>query len=264
MPSYREDAYRDKLKEQVLRLDSIDNIKPISNSVLVLIEEMHDEITHGTLTLKLDTSFEVGKHAPNKGTVIRVPEKFVYSKKASLNTGDWDTDIEIEEGDLVWFDYLTGLECNKVECKGKLYYILPYYTLYVAKKIIKGGFEWSDEGDGRSSVNFKKGKGPFNVEKIIPLNGYILCEPIINTEKYIDFEFEREEAKYAMVAYVGSCNKKYRGFRYHDDPAVQVGCKVIYGMATNLWLEQEEHSSFNGKKRYRITQRRYLTGIIET
>ena len=134
MPSYREDAQPDKIKEQVLQLDSLDNFKPISNSVLVRIDDRHDEITYGTLTLKLDTSFEVGKHAANKGVVIKVLEKYIYSEKPLLNTGGWDTDIEVEEGDLVWFDYLAGIECNQVECKGKLYYILPYHTLYVAKR----------------------------------------------------------------------------------------------------------------------------------
>jgi len=235
MPSYREDAQPDKIKEQVLQLDSLDNFKPISNSVLVRINEMHDEITYGTLTLKLDTSFEVGKHAANKGVVIKVPEKFVYSKTPNINTSDWDTDIEAEEGDLVYFDYLSGIECNKVECEDKLYYILPYHTLYILKR----------------------------KNKVIPLNGYVLLEPVIKEEGYKDFKFDREQAKYATVAYSGSCNKKYRNKQYFDDSAIKAGEKVIYGKVSGLFLEQEEHSSFNGNKRYRIIQRRYLTGIIE-
>jgi len=235
MPSYREDAQPDKIKEQVLQLDSLDNFKPISNSVLLRIDEMHDEITYGTLTLKLDTSFEVGKHAANKGVVIKVPEKFVYSDKSSLNTGDWDTNIEVKEGDQVWFDYLTGIECNQIECKGKLYYVLPYHTLYVTRR----------------------------KEEVIPLNGYVLLEPIIKEEGYKDFKFERERAKYAMVAYSGSCNKRYHNKQYYDDPDIKAGEKVIYGKVSGLFLEQEEHSSFNGNKRYRIIQRRHLTGIIE-
>jgi len=235
MPSFREDVSIDKIKEQVLQLDSLDNFKPISNSVLVRIDDRHDEITYGTLTLKLDTSFEVGKHAANKGVVIKVPEKFVYSNKPLPNTGDWDTEIEVEEGDLVYFDYLTGIECNQIECKGKLYYVLPYHTLYVVRR----------------------------KEEVIPLNGYVLLEPIIKEEGYKDFKFDRERAKYAIVAYSGSCNKKYRNKQYYDDPAIKAGEKVIYGKVSGLFLEQEEHSSFNGDKRYRIIQRRHLTGIIE-
>ena len=235
MPSFREDVSIDKIKEQVLQLDSLDNFKPISNSVLVRIDDRHDEITYGTLTLKLDTSFEVGKHAANKGVVIKVPEKFVYSNKPLPNTGDWDTEIEVEEGDLVYFDYLAGIECNQIECKGKLYYVLPYHTLYVVRR----------------------------KEEVIPLNGYVLLEPIIKEEGYKDFKFDRERAKYAIVAYSGSCNKKYRNKQYYDDPDIKAGEKIVYGKVSGLFLEQEEHSSFNGDKRYRIIQRRHLTGIIE-
>jgi len=235
MPSYREDAQPDKIKEQVLQLDSLDHFKPISNSVLVRIDDRNDEITYGTLTLKLDTSFEIGKHAANKGVVIKVPEKFVYSKIPNINTSDWDTEIEVEPGDLVWFDYLSGIECNQIECKGELYYVLPYHTLYVSRR----------------------------KEEVIPLNGYVLLEPIIKEEGYKDFKFDRERAKDAIVAYSGSCNKKYRNKQYYDDPAIKAGEKVIYGKVSGLFLEQEEHSSFNGKKRHRIIQRRYLTGIIE-
>ena len=242
MPSYREDAHRDKIKEQTIKLESINSVKLINNSVLVLIEDRHDEITYGTLTLKLDTSFEPGIHAANKGVVVGVPDRYIYNEKPLPNTGDWDTDIEIEEGDLDWFDYLTGIECSKIECKDKLYYILPYHTIYVSKR----------------------GK------KVIPLNGYVLLDPIIETKGYGSFKFEREHPKCAIVAYSGSCNKRYRPSQskmgktfYHDDPAVKVGCKVVYAMPVNLFLEQEEHSSFNGNKRYKITQRRFLTAIIE-
>jgi len=235
MPSYREDAQPDKIKEQVLQLDSLDNFKPISNSVLLRIDEMHDEITYGTLTLKLDTSFEIGKHAANKGVVIKVPEKFTYSEKPSLNTGDWDTTIEVIPNDLVYFDYLTGLECSKIECEDKLYYILPYHTLYVARR----------------------------KEEVIPLNGYVLLEPIINKEGYKDFKFDREEGKFATVAYAGSCNKKYRNKQYFDDPAIKDGERVIYGKVSGLFLEEEEHSSFDGEKRFRVIQRCHLTGIME-
>jgi len=243
MPSYGEGTHIDKIKEQTIKLDSLDLFKPINNNVLVRIDDRHDEITYGTLTLILDTSFEPGIHAENKGVIVKVPDKFVYSEKPLPNTAEWDTDIEVEEGDLVWFDYLTGIECSKVECQEKLYYILPYHTLYVARRR----------------------------EEVVPLNGYVLCQPIINKEKFIEFEIEREDAKYATVKYAGSCNKRYRHSQnkwgksfYHDDPAVQAGCKVIYGMPINLWLEQEEHSSFNGKERYRIVQRRHLLGIMET
>lgn len=231
-----EPGYRDKVKEQTIQLDGLDNFKPINNSVLVRIDDRHDKITHGTLTLHLDTSFEVGKHAANKGVVIKVPDKFVYSEKPLPNTGEWDTEIEVEENDLVYFDYLTGIECSKIECKGELYYVLPYHVLYVARR----------------------------GEAVIPLNGYVLCSPIIKEEGYKDFKFERENPKYAIVEYAGSCNKRYRQKRYYDDPEVRVGCKIVYGLPVNLFLEQEEHSSFNGTKRYKIVQRRHLTGIMET
>jgi len=265
MPSYREDAQPDKIKEQVLQLDSLDNFKPISNSVLVRIDDRHDEITYGTLTLKLDTSFEVGKHAANKGVVIKVPEKFVYSKTPNINTSDWDTEIEVEEGDLVYFDYLAGIECNQIECKGELYYVLPYHTLYVAKRT----YVWDCIGGINGEVLLGKDgheyvwEPPGEWYRTIPLNGYVLLEPVIKEEGYKDFKFEREKAKYAIVAYSGSCNKRYRNKQYYDDPAIKAGEKVIYGKVSGLFLEQEEHSSFNGDKRYRIIQRRHLTGIIE-
>jgi len=243
MPNYRDDVHIDKLKEQVLKMDSLDNFKPINNSVLVHINDRHDEITYGTLTLKLDTSFEPGIHAENKGVVVKVPDKYIYSEKPLPNTGDWETEIEVQPGDQVWFDYLTGIECSKIECDDKLYYVLPYHTLYIAKR----------------------------KDKVIPLNGYVLCSPIIREEGYKEFKFEREEAKFAVVAYAGSCNKRYRSSQnklgkifYHDDPEVKVGCKVVYGMSINLFLEQEEHSSFNGNERYRIVQRRHLSAIMET
>jgi len=284
--------YFDKTKVATIKLDSIKDYRPLNNHVLILINQVHDEIKLGNgKTLFLDNSFEPGAHAQNSGIIVRVPDKFISSEKRNLSSdvSDWDTEIEVKPGDKVWFDYLTGIECNKIECEDRLYYSIPYHCLYVVKrimgnintvdwmaeaKIIKDPkSEWADPE--KTKVVLTRGevcpvdeKG--NYHKIIPLNGYLLCTPIIDKEKFIDFEIKKENTTYAIVAYAGNCNKKYRPLEtrkgivyYYDDPEITAGKKIIYSLPYSISLENPLHRSFDGDKEYRIVQRRFVRGIVE-
>lgn len=58
----------------------------------------------GDQSVRMDTSYEIEKHAPQSGTVISVPDELDY-EVSGLPEIDFDTVLEIKPGDRIIFDY---------------------------------------------------------------------------------------------------------------------------------------------------------------
>lgn len=226
-----------KLKEEdhIEEIDDIRNYRPIHNKVVV------KQLTDNTIKRIADveivfpTHVRIGKvaarNAVRYGEVISVPEKYVSRGSGKYQTR-WDTDIEIQPGDIVWCES-TGLHKAErfVDDQGNLYYVVDYQHLVVAKR---------------------------NGE-VIMLNGRILLDLVEKPSKSL-IHTSRHPTFICRVVHTGSSNSNYR-FPGFEDPDIKVGDLVCIPPTKYFQLEDSLWRAFGGN--YYYTQKHQIVGIIE-
>ena len=224
---------------EYIELPSISHFKPINNLVLIHItpseyERLASGIFLGDVESITDEHrrYEPAEHAVRMGRVVAVPDVFQYTKTPNIGS-DWDTEIEIEVGDLVWFSHTDAYNAQLVRCSGEWYYMMRYTNLILAKR-------------GNS---------------IIMLNGYLLADPVYRYIKHplligvIDKELDYSTA---IVTHAGK-PVRYKSSFYTSNEDIDVGDKVMLANAKAfIWLESDLHLMLDGKK-HRVIQRRYVT-----
>ena len=116
---------------------------------------------------------------------------------------------DVKPGDLVWFDYLSGINAKLFDVKGKYYYLLEYSSLIVRKR-----------GD-----------------EVMPLNGMVLCEPIFKTERLGAYEVELVDPNNAIIRYMQGSD---------ENAELKPGDK-IFTKSPVMFLEDKTHLFFDGK-----------------
>jgi hypothetical protein len=174
------------------------------------------------------------------GRVWKAPQRLYFNPK-DKDSMDWDTDCEIEKGDIVWFGIIESNNALEIECEGTIYKILPYSDLYVARK---GGF------DGEA----------------VCLNGYVLIEPA-KGNKISDLDFISEDKidkVKGIVRYFGSCNRRYRNKHYADIRDLRIGDLVLIDpRARPFPLERKSYlARFDGDNLYLVIQRRRIEMVL--
>jgi len=191
-----------------------------------------DEIrTKSGHVLYLDVRFEEYLHAQTAGIVSHAPEKLRFNGDPERNSMDFDTDIEVKEGDVVIFNYLAAKLARK---EGRILdggmLLIPYDKIYVAMR-----------GD-----------------EVIPVNGHILVEPEYETVESTviipDSNIDRSK-QLGRILYAGKPNKGYRndlfvkGFTSPDTP-VNVGQRILFHWTDAIPLQpvQEIHGEVTREK----------------
>jgi co-chaperonin GroES (HSP10) len=203
--------------------------------------------TPGGLSLYIDTDFEPEKHTVVTGTVEAIPPKLDWKQLP------WKTEIEVQVGDRVVMYYMAVMNCMAKEQRryiremGRTYIFLKYSNIYAAIR------------DGQ----------------IIPVNGYILAEPIPDPwhEKFKNdalakgielVELETKSNKnvvFAKLVHVGKPIELYRDNYLCDDHIdVSQGDEVILKKVRDIPIEYEYHTTLN-RKLYRI-QRHDILAVL--
>ena len=227
----------------------IHNSKPLQNKLIVAITRRPDEIMLGEFKLYLDYSFQHEQNAPTRGIVVACCEGL------NQNLMNWGTINEVMVGDEVVFSYVAAMHCwfdeperTLMDEDDTMYFVIDYEDLFVAKR------------NG----------------KIIPLNGYVLCEPVIDdirTKLVLpDSVRTRRSEKYGRVAHVGRKNDFYQLLTEFgpekridiSDSQVEVGQTVVFAKNCDLMIENEAHAAIAGRNKplYRMHQC-YLLGVVE-
>ena len=174
-------------------------------------------------------------HIPRFGTVVRVPNRLVLKDFSNMdldNTIEWKTDIEIEEGDEVYFGKMASANAPLVVVGDDVYYLLNYGDLILRVR------------DG----------------EIYPLNGYVLLESVIE-ETRIDgliLEFgDFVNKRLGVVTHVGTPTSSHFGSKLVDAD-VEVGDEVIFGGEYFGELEEEMFAKL--EKGLGYCQRRWIIG----
>ena len=179
------------------------------------------------------------------GIVRGVPPSLYYDGSSDSNL-PWETTLQIKVGDMVWFDYFASVNCTVLESESKVYYVIDYCDIFVAKR-----------GD-----------------EIIPLNGYCLCEPI-EVEHKSQFAVnvgEKYRKDKAIVRYLAEPNKRYRkndalyGTYNNDILDVKEGDTVILrSMGTRYkpyFLERLDLIATFSEQPYYVIQRRMMELVL--
>jgi len=206
-----------------------------------------------------ETTSHVADLAEVWARVYKLPDKLYYNKDG---TGmPWDCDMELEIGDLVWFNAMESKNAVEIVCEDKLYKLLPYSDIYVAKRIIhlSHGIEFDIKTQLPTNVDYYD-------QKVIMLNGYVLLEPLYLENKSflaVDKQDDVDPTK-GVIRFMGQPNREYIRSEYTDFLNLNVGDEVLLSPNTPLfYLERKSYlSSFDNGKLYWVVQRRRVAMIL--
>lgn len=189
-------------------------------------------------------------HAPTRGTIVNI------CKDLNFYAMPWLTTIEAKVGDEVISSYESILYCFNdgdtsrtfVDENNDKYFLLDYSDLFIS----------------------------IRNNEVIPLNGYVICEPMEESVKstlFIPDQLKKFNSdKFGKVAYIGSANKEYyitngnKDVRHDlkDATEVSVGDVVIFDKNCDLPLEYDLHQSLDGRKKtfFRFN-RCYIKAIVQ-
>lgn len=231
------------MEEKIVSPIRVETIpKPINNYVLVRCEtKSHDSIDVAGNKLYIDNTFEVGAHIKLTGIVAAIPDR-LRCLDDSPHSIDWETDIDVQVGDKVWFRFMANHTANMGTSK-------EVYVDGVRHIFINYGMLFMAEREGERFM----------------LNGYVAIEPISKNKKsdFLEAIYEKEDnhTSIGVVRCVGRFNRRYVN-EYECDSHVCNGWIVQYRKQYRSQLEYELHSEFQRRKKMYKMQARYIDGHI--
>ena len=173
------------------------------------------------------------------GRVVKLPDKLYYNEEDIHNSFPWDTDIDLEIGDLAWWNFIETLNTNEIQIGNRVIRFIPYQDVYAAKR-----------------------KDKFLVDQVIMLNGYVLLEPI-PLARMSELDHLSQDKVYndrGIVRYIGKPNRAYVNKNYSDNPDIEVGqtAYLMPGYTPFLLERTSSLANFNGDKLFYCVQNRRI------
>lgn len=229
-----------------------------ANFVLIEIDNSNDRIKIGETELYIDTSFEVGQHAPVYGRVLSVCEKLIMSGNHPM---PWKTGIDIRKGDEIIVSF--SAICEKL---GWVNHSGSEVRMHHKDA------EYEKHGDKiRLFVHYKTIWGAKRGDELIACNGYNLLKKVdanvLLGEKNIDGfnkDYLLQKNGKVMVAEVeaaASYTEYSDALNWHD-AEVSVGDLIIYRSQAEVLLEHPLHRRFRNYDILRVQGRQVLAEIV--
>ena len=176
--------------------------------------------------------------AKTHGRIVKLPANLCFEEN-NPNRSAWRTQIEVEIGDEVWYSPLSATNCAEVFVEDKVYKMIRYGDLFVAKR-----------------------KG-----KVICLNGYCVVEKVYKKSLgSLDSTSEQElDTTRGIVRFAGRPNPEYFNPKYTDDIDINVGDEVLFTKDNYpIPLEIFKYNSTfdNSGKQYWVCQRRFMAYVL--
>lgn len=204
--------------------------RPMNNMVLVSVELTEKQVSKSGLILG-DADWDNAGHVTRHGMVVTVPQKFCYQGREGYGA-EWDTKIEIECGDEVFWGLMAAWDCPVIKNNNGTFFLIRYDDL-----ILK-------ESAGEN----------------IPLNGYVLCLPEYDERKMSTIELAPVQNKQrATVISVGSVNPEYFKDCGQDAVDVRVGDVVTLYKPFLTAVEDERYAVLDKNLSY--VQRRWIIAV---
>jgi hypothetical protein len=259
------------------------NAEEKTKSGIIIVQDPKMLTAHSVETAEMHDS---SQHLDRWGIVAKLPSKLKFAQNSKTQGMDWDTDIEIQVGDLVWSDYYNLHHCPIFQVEEKQYWIVTYDCLIVAKrpynwrKDSRFGFSTptKESFDGKNGISWQEldevGSSipEWRKDKIIPLNGYCLFNQINEglTSKFLILDEKINKTK-GITRFAGSRNREYtqqwsKGYgrfipsKKYDDIDIKPGDEVLFRTEANCLLENAQHRYFADED-LRYEQRWNIIGI---
>lgn len=229
--------------------------RTLNDFCLIKLDKENDSIRlkNGT-DLFIDTTFDPERHTTVTGKIWGLPTHLTYFGIANKGM-PWQTPLEAKIGDGVILYYLSVMNALKpkegrhfIE-DGERYVLIPYQYLFV---LIRD-------------------------EKIIPINGYCLIEPVedptitqekdrmkkLGMELVVGGSRSSTNVTYGIVRYAGIPNRQYVDEGHTDEGVdIVVGDVVVIRRTNDIPLQYNLHQKINdGKALYRVQRRNILAKI---
>ena len=232
--------------------------------------DRNEEATTPSGVIKIgDIDFQPAAHANRISEIIMAPDTLNYhlawhKRRPGISESmPWKTEVQLQPGDIVWHDYMDSLNCPMIiadDEPNERYKLLNYYDLYVAKRYKHPGYMIDEQiffGEEHKVENFR----------IIPLNGYLLCEEVLQERiSKLDVLDKHVDKKLGKIAFIGKKNEAYRWEQIGGPPKgtdkdgteiLEVGDIIIKkNPKIHIMLEDPLYARFNGSKLYFIIQRK--------
>jgi len=217
----------------VITKEQLSHIKMKNNMVLVMpLEDRSQYELTKEVTLQMDTEFteDAYRYVPVVNKVISVPDNIKFGQ----NFSEWETTMELSVGDTVVVNQLPlQLAQNDKQfilCEGIRYFWIKYSDIYC-----------------KLSFDFVLDKAIFPMvnQILVPINGYVICEPVIDEIKYIEQVVQKESKQFATVKFIGSMNTNHlerwqpasESFYTPSDMEVEVGDQICFKKYRNRRLD---------------------------
>ena len=216
-----------------------------SNLVMVEVEKGELRSAGGVvLGFSDDIQYAEGKDnhianvAKTHGRIVKIPANLCFEEN-NPNRSAWRTQIEVEEGDEVWYSPLSATNCTEVFVEDKIYKMIRYGDLFVAKR----------------------------GTRIICLNGYCIVEKVHrkNLGSLDSLSDDVIDPTRGIIRYLGRPNEEYFNKVYTDDIDVNVGDEVLFTKDNYpIPLEVFKYNSTfdDSGKEYWATQRRFMGMVM--
>ena len=220
-----------------LTKEELSKIKPLNNMVIIKpLENRSKYQLTKDVELKLDVDFteQAFRYIGVINKVIAVPDKIIFGQGGS----EWETTMELSVDDTVVVNYFplqpSVTSGDFIVCEGEIYYYIRYSDIYCKSNEIDDKVHGLTLNDGGVNCMFWGGK--LNNFILIPLNGYLLCEPVFKKEGIGAYSVEKETNS-AIVKFIGSKNTRHFEEIYKpesvssyiaEDRDVEVGDVIFY------------------------------------
>jgi len=216
------------------KIDNLKDIKLLNSNCLIEIEGLvteegifETETKGGIITDGSIYKYNKGTQAKRHATLVRLPH--TIEKKP-----EWMTDAYPKENSEIWFNFQALEDATKVECQDKIYVIIKYNDLIMARNDSQG---------------------------VMLLNGYLLAQKAQKPPNKLSITEEYYEDIY-VIKYEGKPNLSYKDGRYLDDPSITVGMTVMTRMSTYPRLENKMYWKFS-EEEYVYFQRQQVISEVE-
>jgi hypothetical protein len=231
-----------------------------ANAVIVRMDSSKDLLTKSGIKINFnedtlysnedgtDTSSHVADVAAITGTIEKQIDRLYFNRKDVMKTMSWETTVETQIGDVVWFHPLISKNCDEIDVEGVLYKVIPYDDLFVAKRR-----RWLNKFDGHKTTD------------IIPLNGNVILAtlqiPSLSDLDLIDKDIDTTRG---IVKWNGSNNTAYQTKGVGDIVGLKEGdLVVIEKNCYPFFLERSKwNATFDNGNQYFVIQKRHIQAVL--
>jgi hypothetical protein len=221
------------------KIESIENIKLHNGHCLIEVgNNYHLETKGGVLIGEEVVKYNKDVHTKRTGILTRMPTWIHWESER------WVTDYFPDVGSEVWVDFVDLGEAMRVTCNDKIYAIVKYTSLVMAR-------------------NDKQG--------IRMLNGYLLAQKVPIPMKELEIEQQYYDDIY-YIKYDGKANLSYQeqgaldGSKkaYIDDTSITAGDKMYMTRASAYpILEEKFYWKFSEETFYFLQRKDVIAEVLE-